>query len=185
MVESLTGQVLIAGPSLQDPNFQRTVIVICEHSDEGALGIVYNRPSPITVAEALPPLADTHLAGRRLFLGGPVQTENIFVIHDDENAGGDEINSGLFFGGDPELLDRLCQGLKAGDGKTVQLFAGYSGWGAGQLEFEMSQGAWIVAPSDNRQILSTETEDKWRQALLGLGGRYAMLAETPIDPGLN
>ncbi|MFT7617127.1 MAG: putative transcriptional regulator [Planctomycetota bacterium] len=185
MVDSLIGKVLVAGPSLQDPNFQRTVIVICEHNDEGALGIVYNRPSPITVSEALPPLANSMLAGSRLFMGGPVQTEQIFVIHDDEEAGGDEISPGLFYGGEPQLLDHLIERLRAGDNIGMRLFAGYSGWGAGQLEFEMSHGAWIVAPSDKGQILGSEGQNKWRQALLDLGGRYAILADAPIDPGLN
>ncbi len=185
MFESLSGKVLIAGPSLQDPNFQRTVIVMCEHTEEGALGIVYNRPSPITVSEAMPALVTSSLAGSRLFLGGPVQTDSLFVIHDDENAGGEELSSGVFFGGDPQLLGALIAHLGQGRGIHVRIFAGYSGWGAGQLEFEMSQGAWIVAPLDPEQVLVAEGEDGWRQALVDLGGRYAVLAQAPIDPRLN
>ncbi len=185
MVETLKGQVLIAGPSLQDPNFQRTVLLVCEHSNEGALGLVYNRPSPVTVAEAMPTLRESSLAGSRLFLGGPVQTGSLFVVHDDFSAGGDDLGSGLFFGGEPEMLEILVGHMEADSTIAVRLFAGYSGWGEGQLEFEMSQGAWIVAPLDREQILGAHGLEAWRAALIGLGGRYAILAEAPLDPRMN
>ena len=174
MSESLRGKLLIAAPSLFD-FFRRTVVLIVEHGDEGAFGVVLNRPSEATVGEAVPALADVAGEGEPVRIGGPVATESVVVIGTFE----DPVASPKPIVGDLGVVDPSDTG-----GVTrARVYAGHSGWSAGQLESEMEREAWLVeeaAPDD--PFLA---EDIWAVALQRRGGEYALLATMPEDPSLN
>ena len=104
MTTQLSGKLLLAAPSLRDPNFQRMVVYLCRHDEEGAFGLVINRPSATAIEDALPTLTGLAFATQPLMQGGPVQTENIFILHDSVSAGGESSTPGLFHGGDSEML---------------------------------------------------------------------------------
>lgn len=181
---TLKGHFLIASPSLRDPNFARAVVLICDHSAEGALGIIINRPSPMTVGEALPDVDGAAECRDALFQGGPVQTSSVFILHDRLTVGGMPILDEVAFGIEIDLLKRLFQDPEALGGR-VRLYAGYAGWGAGQLEFELSQESWIVKKARAEEVFEARGEDAWAAILRDMGGRYALMAQAPRDPGLN
>lgn len=182
-MESLQGQLLIAAPTLADPNFLRTVILVTEHSDAGAMGVVLNRPSPALVGDAVPELADA--AGGDecpVYLGGPVQTEALIVLADfrDREAAAAIVVADV--------------GLVSADSETSELaemtrrarvFAGYAGWGPGQLEGEVEEDSWIVEPPVPAELFASDSDGLWRSVLERKGGRFALLARMPLDPSLN
>jgi putative transcriptional regulator len=181
MSESLRGRLLIATPTLNDPNFRRSVVLICAHGDDGALGLVLNRPSPLEVVDAVPELEPALADGARLWLGGPVQPEDIVLLADFTNPGESLMVSGdigLVTDGSPleSLPDRT---------RRVRAFLGHSGWGPGQLDSELEREDWIIAPLDAGDPFDDGAEDLWRTALEELGGQYALVARMPDDPSLN
>ncbi len=168
----LTGQFLIAMPAMGDPNFDHTVSFICEHSDEGALGIVVNRPTDMTLGEVLGQmqmdLKDPGLADQPVLQGGPVQPERGFVIHESDAAYDStlQLNNGIRVTTSRDILEALARG----DGPArVQLALGYAGWGAGQLESEMAANAWLTVPATAELIFSTPYEQRWESAARLLG----------------
>lgn len=183
MSESLQGQLLIAAPSLEDPNFRRTVVLVCVHSSQGALGLVLNRPSPLEAAEAVPEVAAAlgGGAGGRLWLGGPVQTSDIVLLADFVDPGESLLvtgDIGLVTDGAP--LEEL-----GGRTRRLRAFLGHSGWGPGQLDSELERDDWIVAPLSAGDPFSEAAEDLWVSALEELGGQYALVARMPDDPSMN
>ncbi len=174
MSESLNGKLLIASPTMQD-YFHRTVILMVEHSDEGAFGLVLNRPSETTVGEASPELADLIGEGHLLHVGGPVQPNAVTAIgehHDPDEATKLIVGTvGMVDLDDPPELSRL------------RVFAGYAGWGAGQLDGELEQEAWIVADAHPDDPFGDA--DLWADVLARKGGEYALLARMPPDPSVN
>jgi putative transcriptional regulator len=183
MADSLQGQLLIAAPSLEDPNFRRTVVLVCVHSSQGALGLVLNRPSPLEASDAVPEVAASlgGGAGGRLWLGGPVQTSDIVLLADFIEPRESLLVSGdigLVTDGSPlEELGARTRRLRA--------FLGHSGWGAGQLDAELERDDWIVAPLDAGDPFSEDAESLWVSALEELGGQYALIARMPDDPSMN
>ncbi len=180
-MESLTGQLLIAAPALADPNFRRTVVLVCAHTGEGALGLVLNRPSPVRAAEAIPELADALGDDARLWLGGPVQPSDVVLLAEFDDPGESLLVSGdlgLVTDGAPldELADRT---------RRLRAFLGHSGWGPGQLDAELERDDWIVAPLRHGDPLGADADALWRTALEGLGGPYALVARMPDDPSQN
>lgn len=180
-MESLKGQLLIAGPTLVDPNFWRTVVLIGEHNEEGALGVVLNRPATVTVDEAAPALSPLVHQGESVFIGGPVQPESAVVLADVEHpdfAGLIVFGSIGFLMGevDPQALDGV---------RRARVFAGYAGWGAGQLEAEMEDESWIVEPAWPEDVFTDQPEGLWSSVLHRKGGRYAIISTMPPDPSLN
>lgn len=183
-VESLRGHLLLAGAGLFDPNFRRTVILVGEHGEEGAMGVVLNRPSSIAVEEAVPPLAGlAGLAGGDglVYVGGPVQPEAIVVLADFDEP---ELAGVLVFGtvgfvpGDVEP-DSL------GDLRCARVFAGYAGWSPGQLEDELAESSWIVEPAVPEDVFTDRPKMLWSDILRRKGGPFALLARMPDDPRLN
>jgi putative transcriptional regulator len=180
-VESLRGHLLVARPELFDPNFRRSVVLIGEHNEEGALGVVINRPTPLTVAEAIPPLAPLTKPGDRLFIGGPVEPEGAVVLAEFQEAE----RAGLL------VFDRV--GFLIGDVEAdaprstlrARVFAGHSGWGAGQLEGELEAGGWIVEPALAEDVFSARPELLWGAVLRRKGAEFAMLSTMPLDPSQN
>jgi putative transcriptional regulator len=178
---SLRGQLLVAGPALLDPNFHRTVVLIGEHGEDGAMGIVLNRPSELTVADAIPPLAELVPGNDILFAGGPVQPQAIVVLgefEEPERAGALVLGSIGFLPSEVEL-DEL------GALERARVFAGYAGWGPGQLESELAESSWIVEPALPEDVFTSEPDALWSTVLRRKGGAFAVLALMPPDPSLN
>ena len=180
-VDSLRGQLLIAGPSLWDPNFRRTVVLIGHHDDEGAVGVVLNRPLEATVAEAVPPLSPIVPPGESLFAGGPVQPEAAVVLADfeePERAGIIALESIGFLPEDtgPDEIGGL---------RRARVFAGYAGWGAGQLEAEMEEDSWHSAPAFPGDVFTDDPDGLWAAVVERLGPAFRLLRTMPIDPQMN
>jgi putative transcriptional regulator len=180
-VESLKGHLLVAGPSLADPNFRRTVVLVGEHNEEGALGVILNRASETTVGEAVPELGAIVDEETVLHVGGPVQGSAIVVVADfvePERAGVLVVGSVGFLPSevDPDELGEL---------RRARVFAGYAGWGPGQLDDELEEGSWIVEPALPDDVFAPEPERLWSDVLRRKGGPYAVLALMPPDPGMN
>ena len=175
MPESLRGQLLIAAPSLFD-YFRRTVLLILEHTDDGAMGVVLNRASETTVEEAVPALAHLASEGDLVHVGGPVSPEAVVALGDFEEPE----EAGTHVAGTLGLVDpdRPHPSLR-----RLRVYAGYAGWAPGQLDGELDQGAWIVeraAPDD-----PFSEGDLWSDALKRKGGAYSVLATMPADPSMN
>ncbi|MBT2395621.1 YqgE/AlgH family protein [Streptomyces sp. ISL-100] len=183
-VSSLTGRLLVASPALADPNFDRAVVLLIDHDEEGSLGVVLNRPTPVGVRDILLPWAG--LAGEPdvVFQGGPVSLDSalgVAVIPGDEGPLGWRRVYGAIGLVDLEAPPEL---LAAALG-SLRIFAGYSGWGPGQLEEELKSGAWYVVESEPGDVSSPEPESLWRAVLRRQRSRLAMIATYPDDPSLN
>jgi putative transcriptional regulator len=181
-MDSLRGQLLIAGPSLEDPSFRRTVVLVGEHGEEGAMGVVLNRPSPVTVGEAAEPLADVAGEDELVHVGGPVQPEAIVVLADFVDPA---LAGVLVFGSVGFLPGEVVASEGLGGLRGVRVFAGYAGWGSGQLESELAEGAWIVEPARPEDVFTDDPDRLWSDVLRRRGGHDAVLALLPSDPRLN
>ena len=177
------GRLLISEPFLPDPNFERTVVLLCEHNDEGSFGFVLNKPSILKVSEVMEDLAKVENV---VYVGGPVQQDTLHFIHRNaslENAV--EIVDKIYWGGAFEnlMLQLETQQIIAND---IRFFLGYSGWGPGQLDAELDQDSWIVCDYVTDQLLFDTVPDiMWRKALENMGGRFSMYSNYPVDPRLN
>ena len=181
MDDSLRGHLLVASPTLLDPNFARTVVLITEHSEEGAMGIVLNRPSDAAVSEVVPELADVAPA-EPVFVGGPVQPEALVVLGEfaDTDAAAWIVAADVGLVSAETELESLGEALRRG-----RVYAGFSGWGPGQLESELEEDAWIVEPPIPRELFPEDPETLWNDVLARKGGRYALVARMPDDPSMN
>jgi len=178
---SLRGQLLVAGPALLDPNFHRTVVLVCEHGEEGAMGLVLNRPSPIAAEQALPELAGALGDDGRLWVGGPVQTTSVVVLADFEDP-----DAAPAVTGSVGLVPPDAQLESIGDEvQRARAYLGYAGWGAGQLDGELERDDWIVAPALPDDVFTDEPDRLWSRVLGRKGGAYALLATMPPDPSQN
>lgn len=180
-VQSLKGHLLIAGPALVDPNFWRSVVLVGEHSEDGALGVILNRASGATVDEAVPELAVLVDDIGSIHVGGPVQPSAIVVLADfvePERAGSLVLDSVGFLPSevDPDTLGEL---------RRARVYAGYAGWGPGQLDDELEEGSWIVEPAFPEDVFTPEPEGLWSDVLRRKGGPFGILAMMPPDPSLN
>lgn len=177
------GRLLISEPMLEDPNFSRTVLLLCEHNEEGSFGFVLNRSLDVRVHDFVEGMPDTDAT---VGFGGPVQNDALFYIHSLGERIGNSIPvmDGLYMGGDLEDLQELLMSGEA-DQSNLRFFVGYSGWGAGQLADEMEANSWIVAKSDVPTIMKADSESDWGEILRSMGKRYSMLANFPKDPSLN
>jgi len=181
--ESLRGRLLVASPQLLDPNFLRTVILVLEHNDEGALGVVLNRPSKMELTESLGGWVRLAAEPAVVHVGGPVSPNAALAL----GRGPQEAAPGwqpLFDGfGTVDLNfdpDDLCPGVGA-----LRVFAGYSGWGGGQLEEEMATSAWMVVDVAESDTASPEPARLWRAVLRRQGSALRVLASYPVHPSLN
>jgi putative transcriptional regulator len=180
-VVSLRGHLLISGASLVDPNFRRTVVLIGHHDEEGAVGVVLNRETEVPVEDAVPTLAPLVPPGECLFIGGPVQPQAAVVLADLEHPERVEVVAFGSIGFLPEEVDPEALGPL----RRARVFAGYSGWGAGQLEAELQEGAWIVEPALPADVFAEDAEALWSDVLRRKGPSYALMASMPFDPSLN
>ena len=173
---NLTNQFLIAMPGMVDGNFAGTVVYLCEHNDKGALGLVINRPIDINLKHLFEkvdlPLERCDLAERPVYLGGPVQTERGFVLHERLDDEGGHYNSTLKIEGGLEMTTSrdVLEALSNGAGpRKVFITLGYSGWTAGQLEEEISRNGWLNVDADPDVIFDTPVEQRYDKALSLLG----------------
>ena len=171
--ESLANHFLIAMPSLMDENFSQTVTYICEHTDEGALGITINRPTDIVLGEVLEQshitAATEEIAQHPIFLGGPVQTERGFILHrrtPKTYDGSLDVTDEIQLTSSRDILEDIAHN-EGPDDYLISL--GYAGWGGGQLEREMAENAWLSCPADSAIIFDTPVEKRWESAASLLG----------------
>ncbi|WP_447037763.1 YqgE/AlgH family protein [Streptomyces sp. DSM 118878] len=196
-VSSLTGRLLVATPALADPNFDRAVVLLLDHDEEGSLGVVLNRPTPVDVSDILEGWGDLAGAPGVVFQGGPVSLDSalgIAVVPGDEaSAAGSRLRGG---GGDPVGFRRVHGAIGLVDLEappellspalgSLRIFAGYSGWGPGQLEIELADGAWYVVESEPGDVSSPDPERLWRAVLRRQRSELAMVATYPDDASLN
>jgi putative transcriptional regulator len=180
-MDSFQGHLLIASPSLLDPNFKRTVVLVTEHGDEGAAGLVLNRPSIAPVAELVPQLEPLVDDGEQVWVGGPVQPNAVLVLGefvDPEDAAVPLFGSLGF-----PALDEPEDVVPVTTRRRV--FAGYAGWGAGQLEDELEREDWILEPALPDDAFTEEPEALWSDVLRRKGGIYELVARMPEDPSVN
>lgn len=177
------GSILISEPFLGDENFERTVILICEHNEEGTLGFVLNRPTNITFDSVIP---EIEKFSELLYIGGPVQQDSLHFLYRNKEYidGSVKVADNLYWGGNYEELLILIT-TKAINPGDFRFFLGYSGWGEGQLEEEMKNNSWIIAEPSVNELFDTEATELWRVILKGMGGKYKMYSNYPIDPRLN
>ena len=182
MDELLTGQLLLASPALADPNFARTVVLIGVHSEEGAMGVVLNRPSDVTVAEAVPQLEEAVEDEQPVFIGGPVQPGSIVFLGEflDPEPAGLLVLGRIGFPAPEVEVDELTRATA-----RARVFAGYAGWSEGQLDAELDRGDWILDAAQPQDIFSEDPAELWASVLTRKGGSYALLARMPADPSVN
>jgi putative transcriptional regulator len=175
VLQTLRGHLLIAAPSLFD-YFRRSVVLVIEHTPEGAIGVVLNRESETRVAEAVPQLAELAAQDDLVRIGGPVAPESVVALGEF----GDPSEAGTHVVGQLGTLDPDSAN---GSLRRLRVYAGYAGWGAGQLDGELEEDAWLVAPAEPDDPFSEG--DIWSRAIERRGGAYRLLATMPPDPSQN
>jgi putative transcriptional regulator len=183
MATSLAGQLLVASPQLEDPHFLRTVILVLDHDEEGALGLVLNRASEVRVADAVAAWGDLAADPAVVFGGGPVEpSAGVALGRTTARVGPD----GGALLDDVRLVDLSADpALEAVAIDAVRVFAGYAGWAPGQLEQEVEQGAWFPLPALEGDVFTTDPPGLWHAVLRRLRGDLRLLATFPADPSLN
>ena len=179
---SLQGRLLVAAPSLVDPNFWRSVVLIAEHNSEGAMGLVLNRPLDVSVDEAVEPLSSLVDSTACVYRGGPVSPEAVVALAEfNEPDVSAELTFGQigFLGADPDV-----EQLQAATSRA-RIFAGYAGWSGGQLEAELGEEAWIVADPVADDVFTHDADGLWATVLTRLGGVPAFISLMPPDPSMN
>ncbi len=183
-VELKKGSLLIAEPFMLDPNFKRSVILVCDHHPDGSFGFILNKPLKMNVADLVVSFPEFD---SEAYYGGPVQTNSLHYIHTlgDLLPDGQEVLPGLFWGGDYEQLKFLI-GSGLVQPNQIRFFVGYAGWDAMQLQEEMQSGSWILAPGDVNYVFSRRTKNSlWTRALANLGDHYAVIGQMPDAMVLN
>jgi putative transcriptional regulator len=183
-MDSLRGKLLLAAPALKDPNFDRAVVFVAEHSEDGAMGLVLNRPSDAPVAEAIPDLEWVADSGAEIvYVGGPVAPNGVIVLAEwgDPSQAVVLVDDDLgFVPGDADDTDALAAAVS-----RARVYAGHAGWGPGQLEDEVAEEAWIVESPLREELFSDDAEGLWSAVLRRKGREFALLSTMPPDPSLN
>jgi putative transcriptional regulator len=178
---SLTGQLLVASPGLFDPNFRRTVVLVTEHNEDGAAGLVLNRPTDAEVSDVVPQLESLVDDGDLIFMGGPVQPNGVLVLGEffDPADAAVPLFGSLGFPSleTPEEVLPLTT--------RRRIFAGYAGWGSGQLEDELAREDWILEQAQNDDAFTEAPDELWADVLRRKGGIYELVARMPDDPSVN
>jgi putative transcriptional regulator len=180
-VPSLTGQLLVASPGLLDPNFRRTVVLVTEHNEDGAAGLVLNRPTDAEVSDVVPQLELLVDDGEPVYMGGPVQPNGVLVLGEflDPSDAAVPLFGSLGFPSleAPEDVVPLTT--------RRRIFAGYAGWGSGQLEDELAREDWILEEAQNDDAFTEAPGELWADVLRRKGGIYELVARMPEDPSVN
>ena len=177
-----SGSLLIAEPYMGDNNFERSVVLVCEHNQAGTFGLVLNQPTDIHLSDVI---EEIHM-DLPLYVGGPVQQNTLHFIHRRPDLIDNSIRlvDGLYWTGDFEQIKRAVN-LGTLTERDTRFFIGYSGWGEGQLDAELRQKAWITSHIDADFLFGTPTKEFWRGVLKRMGGEYKSIAHYPVDPRLN
>jgi putative transcriptional regulator len=181
-MESLTGRLLIASPAILDPNFRRTVVFVTAHTDDGAVGLILNRPSETTVGDAVPQLGAVVAGDEPVFVGGPVNPNGVAMLAEFE----DPDDAGVWVVDDIGFV-ALDDALEQGPpplGRT-RVFAGVAGWGEDQLEVELDRDDWFVEEAVADDVFTDDPDGLWSSVLRRKGGEYELVARMPFDPSLN
>ncbi len=175
---------MISEPFLGDPNFERTVILLCSHSEqEGSFGLVLNRTSTLKLSDVLD-LEET-VADVELGVGGPMQHNTLHYVHRMPDLPQSvKLDEGLYWGGDFDMLQTM---IRAGaiNMEDIRFFLGYSGWTAGQLQEEIDKNVWIVNNNAANKLFNLDSDTLWRNVLREMGGKFKVLSNYPVDPRLN
>lgn len=188
---SSKGQLLVSEPSLADPNFRCTVVLVTEHDEKGAFGLVVNRSGGQTVSDLWSGLTgEPCLSETPVFIGGPVEQAAVFILHNrlDLSDDGEPVIDGLYMGSSLELLQALIEDEDSAiwaDQQVYRVFCGYSGWGGGQLEGELAAGGWVVQPATAEYIFRTDSPEMWKSSMERQGGIYRFFSGMPVDPDVN
>ena len=183
-IEPVSGCILVSEPHLPDDNFDRTVILLCKHDEEGSFGFVLNRKSNVSLNELMKEAEGIEVP---VYIGGPVEQNTLHFVHKDDTLTDAElVNDSFYWGGDFDLLLSWLHD-KVIDKDKVRFFLGYSGWGKGQLMEEIKENSWIVIePVDSELIFDADgSNDMWKNILTDMGGRFTMYSKYPEDPRLN
>jgi putative transcriptional regulator len=183
-MKSLQAHFLVASPKLADPNFYKSVVLIIKHDDEGAMGLILNRPTEKTVREVWKVIAEEESdCEQPIFLGGPVHGPPV-VLHRMKSAAEMAVCPGLYFSANPEKLEKIV----AQKSKPFRFFIGYAGWAGGQLEDELGAGGWLTAKA-KKDLIFHEGDDLWEKIVSHIGqdilGKAIKLKHVPDDPSLN
>jgi len=159
------GVLLVASPSLEDPNFRQAVVLVVEHGPEGTLGLILNRSTKVLLSEVLPDLTVLKGTSYRLFTGGPVEPTHLLLLFrlKEPPADARSVFDGVYVGGTPKVLERIITQAKPTE--TFRAFAGFAGWAPGQLKFEMLQGGWATLPPDSIGIFDKDPAVLWSDCL--------------------
>jgi putative transcriptional regulator len=178
-----TGKLLVAMPVLDDPAFARSVVLLIDHDEDGALGVVLNRASEVPVSEATDSLIELITSPGVLFGGGPVEPNALVAIGRAQEGAG---QTDTTFVEGLRLVDLDQDPVLAGvELSQVRLFAGYAGWAPGQLEHEVWHGAWVVVDTEPSDVFTPRPETLWRDVLARQAGPLRLLADFPVDATLN
>ena len=183
-ISAAAGRLLISEPFMLDPNFKRSVILLTEYSADGAMGFILNHASEFLLGDIMPDLSYSEIP---VFIGGPVANNTLHFIHccPQKIADGIEIGENIFWGGNFETVKSLITSYQL-NADEIRFFTGYSGWTPKQLDDEIKDGSWIVADKLTRDtIFTANDENLWREVVIGLGQRYAHIANFPENPSLN
>lgn len=177
------GRLLVAEPSiLNDSAFNRSVVLLTEHSNESSVGFILNKPLKFTVNDLIPNINCDFIVHQ----GGPVEQDNLYFIHSIPELipNSIEVGNGIYWGGNFDSLIHLLNTKKI-DENSIRFFLGYSGWESNQLNDEMTTNSWLCIDNNYKNILSVENSSFWKNNLLEIGGKYSLWANAPSDPNLN
>jgi len=177
------GKILLSEPFMEDPNFKRTVVLLCEHNEEGSFGFILNKKTELFLGDAIPELKNFKAS---LYYGGPVEPQSLHYVHQSGDVIPESIaiGDGIFWGGSFETLVILLMNNEI-DPKTIRFFIGYSGWDPEQIAEELKQNSWFVTSSDKSDIFHEDDEHLWKKILNELGGDFKSIANYPENPNLN
>ncbi len=175
--EIVSGSILAAEPFMVDPNFKRSVILLCEHHNEGSIGFILNKTVNMNINDLL---ADFPAFESNVYYGGPVKTDTIHYIHNvgDVLDNSQKVADGIYWGGDYEKLKFLIQS-KIILPENIRFFVGYSGWSEHQLEEELEHGSWVKADVHANYIFKTDIDQLWNQVMENKGDAFSVIAQIP------
>ncbi len=183
IIKPMQGTLLLSEPFLNDTYFKRSVVLISEHDEQGTLGFILNKPTEISINEAM---EDFPAFDANLYFGGPVDTDSLFYIHTLGNRlkGARRIMNDIYWGGDFEELKYLINTGQVNN-HQVRFYAGYAGWEPRQLHHEIKDNAWLLSTANISFVFNDHAEDLWKKVLKSMGDKYALIAEFPEDPSWN
>jgi putative transcriptional regulator len=177
------GRVLISEPFLDDDYFKRSVVLLCEHNEEGSFGFVLNNYMEFPLAEIMDDFPEFKT---RISIGGPVNNDNLYYVHTlgEKITGSLEILPGIYMGGSFDEMKSLIESKEIKESE-IRFFVGYSGWSLGQLENELKESAWIVSMADKETLMDTSIKNLWKKILGEMGENHQLFSNYPEDPNLN